>query len=208
MNYGPNGGLVFCVDYLIQNLDWLKEKIGDYGDDYLLLDMPGQVELYTHYNHVNQIAKVLQGLGYNVASIYLIDSRFLTDSSVFLSATLMATAVMINLELTHFNLLSKMDIVQRDKMVSTESELESFLHADAQFLLNKLDQSTSTKFRKLNQAMAELITDYSLVRFYPFSSLEPDMIADFLLLVDTATQYGEGMEPKDTLTRREDADEE
>lgn len=23
MNYGPNGGLVYCMEYLIDNIDWL-----------------------------------------------------------------------------------------------------------------------------------------------------------------------------------------
>lgn len=28
--------------YLIQNLDWLEEKLGDYDDDYILFDCPGE----------------------------------------------------------------------------------------------------------------------------------------------------------------------
>jgi len=24
MNYGPNGGLVFCMEFLMQNLSWLE----------------------------------------------------------------------------------------------------------------------------------------------------------------------------------------
>ncbi|DBA78991.1 TPA: GPN-loop GTPase 2 [Trebouxia sp. C0004] len=27
LNLGPNGGLVYCLDYLDSNLDWLQEKL-------------------------------------------------------------------------------------------------------------------------------------------------------------------------------------
>ena len=43
MDFGPNGGLVFCMEYLVENLSWLEDQIGDYGDDYILFDCPGQV---------------------------------------------------------------------------------------------------------------------------------------------------------------------
>lgn len=45
---GPNGGLVYCLEYLISHMDWLMDQIADYTDDYLIIDCPGQIELYTH----------------------------------------------------------------------------------------------------------------------------------------------------------------
>lgn len=29
LGLGPNGGLVYCMEYLEQNLDWLKDKLDD-----------------------------------------------------------------------------------------------------------------------------------------------------------------------------------
>ena len=54
LNLGPNGGLIFCMEYLEKNLDWLKKKLSSYGDQYFLFDCPGQVELYTHNNAVSE----------------------------------------------------------------------------------------------------------------------------------------------------------
>ena len=28
---GPNGGLVYCMEYLLHNIDWLKEELDGYG---------------------------------------------------------------------------------------------------------------------------------------------------------------------------------
>lgn len=41
MALGPNGALVFCMEYLTENLDWLHEQINEAEDDYFLFDCPG-----------------------------------------------------------------------------------------------------------------------------------------------------------------------
>lgn len=28
LHFGPNGSLVFCIEYLVENSDWLREKLG------------------------------------------------------------------------------------------------------------------------------------------------------------------------------------
>lgn len=43
VNLGPNGSLIFCIEYLEKQLDWLLEKLRKYTDYYLLFDCPGQV---------------------------------------------------------------------------------------------------------------------------------------------------------------------
>lgn len=43
VNLGPNGSLIFCIEYLEKQLDWLLEKLKKYTNYYLLFDCPGQV---------------------------------------------------------------------------------------------------------------------------------------------------------------------
>ncbi len=42
LGYGPNGGLVYCMEFLMANLDVMDEVIGNFEDDYLLFDCPGR----------------------------------------------------------------------------------------------------------------------------------------------------------------------
>jgi GPN-loop GTPase len=153
------------------------------------------VELYTHYKSINAIIRCMTGLGYVCSSVYLIDSRFLIDTSTFISASLMAMAAQMNLELPHFNALSKMDIVKRDNLVK-KRDIERYLDPDVDFLISKLSKDTSPKFRELNDIIAELVAGYSLVQFHPISVQDPDSLDDFLLLIDSATQWGEDREPQ------------
>lgn len=43
VNLGPNGSLIFCLEYLEKRLEWLLEKLRKYSNYYLLFDCPGQV---------------------------------------------------------------------------------------------------------------------------------------------------------------------
>jgi len=43
LHLGPNGGLIFCMEYIEKNLDWLKKRLDGLPDHYILFDCPGQV---------------------------------------------------------------------------------------------------------------------------------------------------------------------
>lgn len=42
LRFGPNGGLVFCMEYFANNFNWLEESLGHVEDDYILFDCPGK----------------------------------------------------------------------------------------------------------------------------------------------------------------------
>ena len=43
LELGPNGGLMYCMEYLLQNLDWLEEEIDtEWEDEYVIIDCPGR----------------------------------------------------------------------------------------------------------------------------------------------------------------------
>ena len=60
LKLGPNGSLVYCMEFLDKNISWLKSKLDDSGQEYFLLDCPGQVELFTHHQSVRNIAIKIQ----------------------------------------------------------------------------------------------------------------------------------------------------
>ncbi|CRK35455.1 hypothetical protein BN1708_006754, partial [Verticillium longisporum] len=60
---GPNGGLIYCFEFLMENLDWLTEALDSLTEEYLIIiDMPGQIELYTHIPILPALARFL-GIG-------------------------------------------------------------------------------------------------------------------------------------------------
>lgn len=64
---GPNGGMLYCMEYLEANFDWLEDRLRELGKDaYILFDLPGQVELSTNHDSVKNIVHKLTKSGFRV----------------------------------------------------------------------------------------------------------------------------------------------
>lgn len=60
LDLGPNGATLYCVEYLEQNLEWLLKRIEALGSEaYVVLDLPGQVELSTNHPSLTRIVQRL-----------------------------------------------------------------------------------------------------------------------------------------------------
>lgn len=46
---GPNGGLIYCMEYLLEHLDWLIDRLQGLNSSYVLFDCPGQVSLFSSF---------------------------------------------------------------------------------------------------------------------------------------------------------------
>ena len=67
---GPNGSVLYALEELESNVEWLLGKLKDLGEDYVLFDCPGQVELFTHHGSLRSIFWRLQKEGYRVCLWY------------------------------------------------------------------------------------------------------------------------------------------
>jgi GTPase SAR1 family protein len=64
---GPNGGMLYCMEYLEANYDWLEDRLKELGKDaYVLFDLPGQVELSTNHDSLKRIIEKLGKSGFRV----------------------------------------------------------------------------------------------------------------------------------------------
>jgi GTPase SAR1 family protein len=188
LGLGPNGGLLFCMEHLEEHLDeWLGEALGGYGDeDYLLLDCPGQVELYSHLGVFPAIVSYLRREGWTVAAVYCLDAQFAADAPKFIAGCLAALSAMAQLELPHLNVLTKMDLVPDRARVEEEC-----LFPDGAALRRALDASTGARFAALNAAVAALLDDFSMVAFSPLDVTDEESVEALVATVDGMVQYGE-----------------
>jgi len=67
LSLGPNGGLVYAMQFLMKNLEWLKEKLDQLpNNNYLMIDCPGQVELYTVDQSMKNLIEYLSKMDYRL----------------------------------------------------------------------------------------------------------------------------------------------
>ncbi|KAG5179356.1 GPN-loop GTPase [Tribonema minus] len=159
LELGPNGGLVYCMEYLLDNVDWLKDELDNYDDDeYIVFDCPGQVELYSYeynvfdcpgqvelYSHIPVMKRLLEHFrywGYTVCGVYALDATFMGDPAKFISGTLLSLSAMVQLELPHINVLTKCDLADME-------EVEKFLDLDSAALASMHELATRSSRQRL-----------------------------------------------------------
>lgn len=217
MDLGPNGGLIYCFEYLLENLDFLTEPLEPVSEEYLIIiDMPGQIELYTHIPILPTLTRHLtQGtLNINLCAAYLLEATFIVDRAKFFAGTLSAMSAMLMLGIPHVNILSKMDLV---KGMVARKDLKRFLQPDADLLDDdpatqiqfseeddgEADPSATKSvlagksFQKLNETVARLIDDFGLVSFLQLDVQDEDSLGGVLSYIDDAIQYHEAQEPRE-----------
>jgi GPN-loop GTPase len=217
LSFGPNGGLIYCFEFLLQNLDFLTTAIEPLSEEYLIIfDLPGQIELYTHIPLLPALIRHLSRSGplnISLCAAYLLEATFVIDKAKFFAGTLSAMSAMIMLELPHVNILSKMDLV---KDMIGQKELKRFVDPD-QALLDDEDTGRGSaahsvdmrnpgetdtvmsggSFKQLNRAVAKLIDDFSMVSFLRLDVQDEDSVGDILSYIDDAIQYHEAQEPRE-----------
>ena len=200
--------------FLLQNLDFLSNALDSLTEEYLIIfDLPGQIELYTHIPLLPQLVRHLSRMGplnISLCATYLLEATFVVDRAKFFAGTLSAMSAMINLELPHVNILSKLDLVK--DMVS-KKELKRFVDPDANLMEeeetipledvndpSKKDTIMSGgSFQQLNRAVARLIDDFSMVQFLQLDAQDEDSVGAILSYIDDAIQYHEAQEPREPM---------
>lgn len=186
---GPNGGLVYCVEYLIENLDWLKGKLKALGNTYVVFDCPGQVELYTHHKGMRKLISALQSWGFQMCVVHLVDSHHCSDPAKFVSVLMVSLASMCHLEMPHVNILSKVDLIEQYGTLPFGLEFFSDV-LDLNYLLEHLESDPfAGRFSKLNRGICELIENYNQVAFSTLNIQDKHSVDKVLKIVDKANGY-------------------
>jgi len=213
MGLGPNGGLIYCFEFLLENLDFLSDALDPLTEDYLIIiDMPGQIELYTHIPILPALVKHLTTTGsldIRLCAAYLLEATFVVDRAKFFAGTLSAMSAMIMLEVPHINIMSKMDLVKGQ--VGTR-EMKRFLNTDASLLDDDPEEADDdgmgevadadilmrgSSFKRLNKAVAGLIDSFSMVSYLKLDVQDEDSVGSILSYIDDAIQFHEAQEPKE-----------
>lgn len=107
---GPNGSMIMANDLLASKIDDLQHEIDNVNPDYLIIDTPGQIELFAYRTSGPFLVQNL-----NVeekVSIFLHDGSLMTSPSNFVSIALLATSVKLRLGISQINVLTKTDLIE------------------------------------------------------------------------------------------------
>lgn len=112
LKLGPNGALVACVDSAVRHVQAMREEVERLDPDYVLVDTPGQMELFAYRDSGTFIASALSGGHFSV--IFLADSIFLNSPSDFISIMLLSHSVHVRFRSPQVNCVSKIDLLPEE----------------------------------------------------------------------------------------------
>lgn len=189
LKLGPNGSLLYSMEMLEKNFAWLRSRMAEHKDKYLVFDFPGQIELYTHNDCIHRVVQRMQALNYRLTCVNMVDSHYCTDPSKFISAALMSLTAIIKLELPAVNILSKIDLIEA--YGELPFDLEYFTECqDLQQLVCALDEDPiMRKYAKLSRALCELLEDFPWVGFHTLDIQDRESLLRVTRVVDKANGY-------------------
>lgn len=152
---GPNGALIMAADLIASEMGRLKEEVEDLDPDVLLVDTPGQLELFAFRVSGPFIANAISDDP--KAIVYLFDSVFSSNPLNYVSNMLLSAAVYTRFFLPQMHVLSKCDLLP-------EPELESVLDwsEDTEALETAINEQLEGTKRLLSQRMTEVIHQLDL----------------------------------------------
>lgn len=146
---GPNGGLMLASDMMVEIVDQLASDIDDFGPDLVLIDTPGQMEMFAFRNVGARIAEGLVAEGKGI--IYLFDAAFCRDPLNYVMNMFIASAINSRFLLPQISLLSRADLLEGEL-----EEIEGW--AEDPMLLEEAINSRLTGLNRLiSQDMIEVI---------------------------------------------------
>ncbi len=135
-NLGPNGAQVVAADLLALNMDKVMEPADKLDSDYLLVDTPGQLELFA-YRQSGKI--VMEKLGPDESILaFITEPAMCRTPTGFVSSAMLFASVNFRFDVPALNILSKSDMIPADELAkivewsASESKLyEDLLDSDA-----------------------------------------------------------------------------
>ena len=106
---GPNGSMIMANDLIASKIDDIQNEIHGVNPDYLIVDTPGQIELFAYRaSGPFFIQNIDAG---EKTNIFLYDGTMIVSPSNFISISLLATSIKLRLGLPTINVMTKTDLI-------------------------------------------------------------------------------------------------
>ncbi|MGQ4914060.1 MAG: ATP/GTP-binding protein [Candidatus Asgardarchaeia archaeon] len=126
---GPNGAMLEAMKEISENIDDLLNEILKIDAEFILIDTPGQIEIFA-FRDVGQIFVSKLNKKVTTLGVFLIDGLFIKNIVSFIVANLLATSVELNLGIPFVSIINKADLLDSrilNKLKDTDFLKETLL---------------------------------------------------------------------------------
>ncbi|OZJ04322.1 hypothetical protein BZG36_03151 [Bifiguratus adelaidae] len=176
-NLGPNGGILTSLNLFTTKFDQVLNFIAKRAEttDYILLDTPGQIEIFT-WSASGAIITDTLAATYPTVVAYIIDTPRTTAPATFMPNMLYACSILYKTKLPFILVFNKTDVVSHDFAVDWMTDFELFQQA--------LQKDTSYMSSLMNSMSLVLDEFYSHLKVVGVSAVTGAGFDDFLEAVN------------------------
>jgi GPN-loop GTPase len=181
---GPNGALILAADLTATRLSEIQEEIDSFKSENVIIDTPGQTELFAFRESGEFIVRELKAD--TKVLLFLIDPLLASTPSNFLSLALLSASVGLRLSIPKMTVLTKRDIAREGVKKITEWSRDTRNFEDA--LAGTKDGEQYSLYSELFRSVRKLSFGADL---YPVSSVTQEGL---IALVGELTRIARGGE--------------
>ncbi len=184
---GPNGAQIACADMLALNTSDIKKSIESFKTDYVLMDTPGQLELFVFREAGKYIVEFLNPQRSIIA--YLLDHALAKTASGFVSQLLLSISTNFRLSTPQVNILSKADMLS-----DQELELVERWSQDSEELYHTILGEKASIHREMSEGILHLIESFQgQTRLFPTGKEDFFGIEDLYTAIQLQFEGGEDL---------------
>jgi GPN-loop GTPase len=151
---GPNGAIIMSHDLIGTKIQDIQLEVDELNPDYILIDTPGQIELFAYRSSGNYFISNFQAD--SKTSIFIMDGVLVSSPINFVSLSLLSASINLRLKTSQINVLSK-----RDLIIDNLENILEWAHSDTA-LLEALDKENNQEFSLLSKDVIKIISQNGL----------------------------------------------
>ncbi|MHA1399249.1 MAG: ATP/GTP-binding protein [Candidatus Heimdallarchaeaceae archaeon] len=156
-NLGPNGAMIASMDFIATNIHDLQSEIEYLDPQYLLIDTPGQIELFAYRSSGKFVSSMLVEERQPV-SIFLIDPSLVLKPEGFASVLLLSISVEFQLNLPQISVISKADIIKEEH----QKKLDTWIESPETLGVEIQQEKTVSMSQQLGLSMIQLLEQFKM----------------------------------------------
>ncbi|MCC6003160.1 MAG: ATP/GTP-binding protein [Thermofilum sp.] len=191
-NLGPNGAIIASLDLAVEHLGEVTRLIYDLPEGYVLIDTPGQMEIFAYRQSGMYIIRELCTADRKCSAVFLVDATISMEPYDFLSQVFLSSSVYYRFRIPLLTLINKIDLLdlkEREKLERWISERDA---------LETSFETVHVMDKEFTRKIVRLLSEFmDVVPFIPVSSRQNQNFEEVFFYLQQVYMGGEDFEKEE-----------